>query len=158
MDIDHIQRRRWWYGASGIRLFDIWSFQALRYLHAYTAENLAGSPIRFAFFIITDGYTAHALFERPKTNNGGKNNLLKQLMLQQLILIVAEEYPATRNELQKLPRDMDVGAWQSGIYHLSKRPQGLDAIRLQNSRIVGIDPGKLRYRISREAYFTICRG
>ncbi|KAL1930899.1 hypothetical protein VTP01DRAFT_10036 [Rhizomucor pusillus] len=103
MDIDHIQRRRWWYGAS--------------------AENLAGSPIRFAFFIRTDGYTAHALFERPKTNNG-------------------EEYPATRNELQKLLRDMDVGAWQTGIYHLSKRPQGLDAIHLQNSRIVGIDPGK----------------
>lgn len=78
-------------------------------------------------------------------------------MLQQLIPIVAEEYPATRNELQKLLRDMDVGAWQTGIYHLSKRPQGLDAIHLQNSRIVGIDPGKLRYR-TREAYFTICRG
>ena len=29
----------------------------------------------------------------------------------------------------------------TGIYMLNKTPQGLDQARLQNSRLVGIDPG-----------------
>lgn len=39
---------------------------------------------------------------------------------------------------------MDIGAWQRGMYHLSKLPQNLDAVRIQSTGVVGIDPGKFQ--------------
>ncbi|KAI8144435.1 hypothetical protein BJV82DRAFT_667639 [Fennellomyces sp. T-0311] len=72
------------------------------------------NAISFAFSMQSDGVKAHLLFEKP---------ILLQI------------------EIRRLPGNLDVTAWTKGVYHLDKGPRGLNEARIENSRIVGLDPG-----------------
>ncbi|KAI8144207.1 hypothetical protein BJV82DRAFT_656595 [Fennellomyces sp. T-0311] len=72
--------------------------------------------------ITSDGVKAHLLFEKP-------------------ILLQIEPIVTTRAEIRRLPENLDVTAWTKGVYHLDKGPRGLNEARIENSRIVGLDPG-----------------
>ncbi|KAI8140239.1 hypothetical protein BJV82DRAFT_659439 [Fennellomyces sp. T-0311] len=80
------------------------------------------NAISFAFSMQSDGVKAHLLFEKP-------------------ILLQIEPVVTTRAEIRRLPENLDVTAWTKGVYHLEKGPRGLNEARIENSRIVGLDPG-----------------
>ncbi|KAI8150410.1 hypothetical protein BJV82DRAFT_708109 [Fennellomyces sp. T-0311] len=57
-------------------------------------------------------------------------------------VVQTRRFPETRNDLQKFPRNLNLTGWRHGLYTLKKEPMGLIAQRLEQSRLVGIDPGK----------------
>ncbi|KAI8148751.1 hypothetical protein BJV82DRAFT_708636 [Fennellomyces sp. T-0311] len=80
------------------------------------------NAISFAFSMQSDGVKAHLLFEKP-------------------ILLQIEPVVTSRAEIRRLPENLDLTAWTKGVYHLDKGPRGLNEARIENSRIVGLDPG-----------------
>ncbi|KAI9498097.1 hypothetical protein BDB00DRAFT_867751 [Zychaea mexicana] len=52
-----------------------------------------------------------------------------------------EFMPNSSREVKLYPSNLDLTAWNRGMYHLSKNPVGLDQQRRGQSRIVSIDPG-----------------
>lgn len=51
--------------------------------------------------------------------------------------------PETSADVRYYARELNLTNWHRGMYHLNKEPGGLDAERLQGTRIVGIDPGRI---------------
>ncbi|KAI8141951.1 hypothetical protein BJV82DRAFT_616564 [Fennellomyces sp. T-0311] len=79
-------------------------------------------PFAFDFSMTTDGVRAHLLFLRPT-------------------LAEPERFPTVRTNLHRLGDNMDLGDWTKGVYLLNKDPRGLDQERLNQSAIIGVDPG-----------------
>ncbi|KAI8137423.1 hypothetical protein BJV82DRAFT_635314 [Fennellomyces sp. T-0311] len=80
------------------------------------------NPFTFDFSMTTDGVRAHLLFLRPT-------------------LAEPERFPTVRADLHRLEDNMDLGDWTKGVYLLDKDPRGLDQERLNESAIIGVDPG-----------------
>ncbi|KAI8136804.1 hypothetical protein BJV82DRAFT_675608 [Fennellomyces sp. T-0311] len=91
---------------------------------AFFYLDLPGRPICFSGSIETDGESIQFHFECPRSGAD------------------AECFPETRNDLQKLPRNLNLTGWRHGHNTLKKEPMGLIARRLEQSRLVSIDPGK----------------
>ncbi|KAJ8661356.1 hypothetical protein O0I10_003108 [Lichtheimia ornata] len=106
-------------------LFNIDYVQRRRW--RYSGE-LPGTAIRFAHYMRTDGFTANVMFERPQPRN--------------LPPFFPEIAKTARREVAN---NADLANIHTGIYMLNKAPQGLNQDRLQNSRLVGIDPGKREF-------------
>ncbi|KAI7884112.1 hypothetical protein K492DRAFT_192141 [Lichtheimia hyalospora FSU 10163] len=98
-----------------------WRYQGARQL---IRVHLPGAPIRFANHIVTDGHSCRVYFERP--NQEGEPPFQPESIL----------------KVNMLPRLADLDNVRTGMYVLSKEPNGLDAQRLAGARIVGVDPGK----------------
>lgn len=54
------------------------------------------------------------------------------------------QFPVAINDLQHLGNNLDLTNWTRGTYVLEKNPQGLYNQRLQNSRLIGRNPGMER--------------
>lgn len=104
--------------------------------------ELPGTAIRFAHYIRTDGFTAKVLFERPQPRNLPRMYFMHDHTIILCSFVSTAFFPEIAKTARRDVRnDADLTNIHTGIYMLNKAPQGLDQARLQNSRLVGIDPG-----------------
>ncbi|KAI8136741.1 hypothetical protein BJV82DRAFT_638326 [Fennellomyces sp. T-0311] len=85
-------------------------------------QLLDTNPITVDYSIRTDGAFTHVHFKQP-------------------MLADTEPQPSTRREIRGMADNDDLGKWAKGVYLLDKGPRGLGGERVNNSWIVGIDPG-----------------
>ncbi|CDH52738.1 predicted protein [Lichtheimia corymbifera JMRC:FSU:9682] len=98
------------------------SKRRMRYSPEYVF-NPDVEPITFKFSLNTDGVRVCFHFVRA------------------LASLQGERMPDTSADVRYYARELNLTNWHRGMYHLNKEPGGLDAERLQGTRIVGIDPG-----------------
>ncbi|KAJ8656592.1 hypothetical protein O0I10_007669 [Lichtheimia ornata] len=98
------------------------SKRRMRYSPEYVF-NPDVEPITFKFSLNTDGVRVCFHFVRA------------------LVSLQGERMPDTSADVRYYARELNLTNWHRGMYHLNKEPGGLDAERLQGTRIVGIDPG-----------------